>query len=311
MAIASVVFSLNGQDTVLTLSDGVYSGTVTAPSKSSGSNNNGQGPDIGAAAQGKGFYPGKVTITDDAGNVTTIDTTDGTWGNVLKLKVLEKTLPTALITYPSASAVISNAKPTITFSLSDSGSGVDPSAVFIKIDDGNFVAVTGVTVDGVSASGSYTPATALSEGSHTVQLYCKDFDGNQSTTVSSTFTVDINPPTLSITSPADGIKVNTPRITVAGVTSDSISSSVDVTIKVGGTSYTPEVQADGSFSQEVELAEGPNAIEITATDASGLSTTITRNVTLDTKAPVPTKITLTPNPVDGGATYVISVTVSD
>lgn len=39
--------------------------------------------------------------------------------------------------------------------------------------------------------------------------------------------------------------------------------------------------------------------------------TVTRKVTLDTGAPVFEKVTLTPNPVDCGKTFVISVKVTD
>lgn len=42
-----------------------------------------------------------------------------------------------------------------------------------------------------------------------------------------------------------------------------------------------------------------------------LATTVTRKVTLDTGAPVFEKVTLTPNPVDCGKTFVISVKVTD
>ena len=40
-------------------------------------------------------------------------------------------------------------------------------------------------------------------------------------------------------------------------------------------------------------------------------TTVTRKVTLDTGAPVFKGITLTPNPVDCGKTFIISVKVTD
>ena len=48
-----------------------------------------------------------------------------------------------------------------------------------------------------------------------------------------------------------------------------------------------------------------------ATDSAGKSTTVTRTVKLDTKAPVIKSVTLTPNPVDTEKTVVISVEVTD
>jgi ABC-type sugar transport system substrate-binding protein len=60
----------------------------------------------------------------------------------------------------------------------------------------------------------------------------------------------------------------------------------------------------------VTLVEGANTIVVTSTDALGKKTSVTRTVTLDTKIPVFTSVNVTPNPVDAGATYVISVKVS-
>ena len=64
------------------------------------------------------------------------------------------------------------------------------------------------------------------------------------------------------------------------------------------------VGAGGAFSKAVTLAEGANTIVITATDAAGKVSTVTRNVTLDTSVPA-----ITPNPVDAGATMAIAVEI--
>lgn len=314
MTITSVTFQLNGQTTTLTLGEGgVYSATVTAPTESSGSNNSGQGPGVGTNAKNLGYYPGVVKVTDDAGNVTTVDTTDATWGNVLKLKVLEKTKPTAAIQSPGSGAYITNSKPTIKFTITDAGSGVNPAKCYIKIDSGDATALatSAVSVSGNVATCTYTPATALSEGAHTVQVYGYDYDGNQSDTVSTTFTVDTVPPTLNVTAPADGLKTNVATVSVTGTTNDTTSSPVTIKITCGGKTYSPTVGAGGVFSQVVDLSAGSNTITITATDSAGKTSTVTRTVTLDTDAPVITKIELTPNPVDGGKTYVIKVTATD
>lgn len=314
MTVSSVTFTLNGSTTTLTKgSDGTYTATITAPTATSGSNNGGSGPGVGSAASGLGYYPGVVKVTDTAGNSTTVDTSDGTWGDVLKLKVLEKTKPTVSITSPGSGAYITSSQPTITFKAVDSGSGINPAKCYIKLDDGTATALpsSSVSVSGTTATCTYTPTAALAEGQHTVTVYAFDYDGNQSASESSTFTVDTIPPVLNVTSPSGDITTNQTRITVAGTTNDATSSPVTLTITCGGTSYTPTVASDGSFSQVVSLSEGTNTITITATDASGLTTPVTRTVTVDTTAPTITSITLTPNPVDGGATYVLKVVVTD
>ena len=313
MAISSIVLSVNGQDYNLTQvgSTNEYTASILGPTATSGSNHGGVGPGVGANAT-NGYYPCTVTITDTAGNVTTVDVTDSTWGDVLKLAVIEKTLPTCNITYPSSNAYISTAQPTIAWTVYDAGSGVNPSAVYIQIDSGTAIAVT-PTFDQAGTTGSctYTPATALAEGQHTVTVYCTDYDGNTSTSVSTTFTVDTLPPTLNISAPSDNILINVASVNVVGITNDDGSSPVVVTISCGGTDYTPTIGQDGSFSQAVALAEGSNTITIVAEDQSGKTTTISRTVNVDTIAPTVIEITMTPNPIDGGATFAVSVKATD
>lgn len=72
------------------------------------------------------------------------------------------------------------------------------------------------------------------------------------------------------------------------------------------------VQNNGSFSKAVTLISqmSPNVIVVTATDGAGKTSSVTRNVYCNTIAPVISNVTIEPNPVDAGATYVITVTVS-
>ena len=313
MAISSIILSLNGQNYTLTqvANTNEWTASILGPSDTSGSNNNGNGPGVGANAT-NGYYPATITVTDEAGNQTVVDVSDTTWGNVLKLKVLEKTKPTANITYPSTNAYISNNKPTIQFTVSDAGSGINPNAVYVKIDDGTAVAVTPqFNAAGTVGTCSYTPASPLAEGDHSVTVYATDYDGNRSVDVSTPFTVDTLPPTLNISAPANNILINTATVNVVGTTNDSGSSPVTVTITVGSTTYTPTIGSGGAFSQSVALAEGSNTITIVAEDQSGKVTTITRTVRVDTVAPSIVEITLTPNPIDGGATFAISVRATD
>lgn len=312
MAISSVKVTINGSEYTLSYnaSSGKYEATLTAPSKSSGSHNAGQGVDIGIPAQGKGYYPVALTVTDDAGNVTSADSDDSTWGSQLRLSVEEVTAPIAAITYPSAGARITSSKPTFQFTITDEGSGVNPSACYIKVDGGSAIAVTPAISGGV-ASCSYTPTTAMSEGTHSIEVYGSDYDGNTATHVSASFYIDTVAPTLNVTAPTDNLKTNNSQLTVIGTTNDSTSSPVSVSVMVGSTPYAPVVGQDGSFSQVVTLSEGSNTITITATDSAGLTTTVTRTVILDTAAPQIVSISIQPNPSDVGGSYTIAVEVTD
>lgn len=295
MAINTVKLTLNGQEYNLTLDaqTGKYKATVTAPSVTSWN------------AESDHKYHGVVVATDTAGNSTTATVSE--FPN-LGLRVLEKTAPTITVLYPTASAYITTATPVIKWQVKDAGSGIDTSSIQLKIDSGS--AITSGIVKTAITGGyecEYTPSSALGEGSHTIVFDVDDNDGNSATSTSVTFTVDTVPPVLNVTAPVDGSITNDETCVVSGTTNDATSSPVVLT--VNGEEVT--VGSDGSFSTEITLEEGENTITVIATDTAGKSTTVTRTVTLDTAAPVITAITLTPNPVDCGATYIIEVTVSD
>lgn len=297
MAIKTVQAIINGVTTILTYNStsGKYEATITAPSKSSYN-------------QSGGYYPVTVKATDIAGNTTTKDATDATLGSSLRLVVKEKVAPVIAVTYPTANALITNNKPVIKWKVTDDDSGVNSGTIGIIIDGGSKI-TSGITKTAITGGYEcqYTPSTALSDGSHTIKFDASDNDGNAATQKSVTFKIDTVPPTLVINNPTDGLVTNQPNLTVSGTTNDATSSPV--TVKINDAAVT--VGSDGSFSKEIQLSEGSNTITIVATDSAGKSTTVTRTVTLDTHAPTITAISLTPNPVDGGKTFVIAVTVSD
>ncbi len=157
---------------------------------------------------------------------------------------------------------------------------------------------------------TYTPQTTLSDGVHTVTINVQDFDGNAATQASRTFTVDTVPPTLNITNPQDDFITNSPTMVVQGTTNDATSSPVTITIKLNGQDQGPVTVTDGVFSKHINLAEGENTIIVTDKDAAGKETT--KNITgiLDTSVPEILNVSIEPNPVDAGATMIISVEVS-
>ena len=303
MAVKTVQTIINGQTYSLTLnsSTGKYEATVTAPAKSSYN-------------QSGHYYGVTVRATDVAGNTTTKDATDSTLGSSLRLTVKEKVAPVIAIVSPTSGSFSTNNKPTITWKVTDADSGVNPATIGITLDSGS--KVTGDTITKTAISGgyqcTYTPTTALSDGSHTIKLDASDYDGNAAATNTTTFKVDTVPPTLTVSSPTDKLVTNKSACTVKGTTNNATSSPVKVTIKLNsGTAEAVTVATDGTFSKDLTLANGTNTITVVATDSAGKSTTVTRTVTLDTAAPVIKSVTLTPNPVDAGKTFVIAVEVTD
>ena len=301
MAVKAVQVVITGQTHTLTYNAKTkkYEATITAPSTSS-YNQNGH------------YYNVKVKATDEAGNSVTKDATDTTLGSSLQLKVKEKVAPVISITAPSSSAKLTNNKPVINWTVTDADSGVNPSTIKLIIDSQTITTGITKTQSGKNYTCSYTPTTALSDGTHTIKVSASDYDGNVATQKSVTFTVDTVPPELSVSAPVDNLVTNQSSLVVKGTTNDVTSSPVTLTIKLnGGTEQTVEVGSDGSFTKTLTLVTGENTIVITAKDGAGKTSTVTKKVVLDQTAPVIQSVTISPNPVNAGATYTISVEVTD
>lgn len=301
MAVKAVQVVINGQTHTLTYNAKTkkYEATITAPSTSS-YNQNGH------------YYNVKVKATDEAGNSVTKDATDTTLGSSLQLKVKEKVAPVISITAPSSSAKLTNNKPVINWTVTDADSGVNPSTIKLIIDSQTITTGITKTQSGKNYTCSYTPTTALLDGTHTIKVSASDYDGNVATQKSVTFTVDTVPPELSVSAPVDNLVTNQSSLVVKGTTNDVTSSPVTLTIKLnGGTEQTVEVGSDGSFTKTLTLVTGENTIVITAKDGAGKTSTVTKKVVLDQTAPVIQSVTISPNPVNAGATYTISVEVTD
>lgn len=301
MAVKTVQVVINGQTHTLTYNATTkkYEATITAPSTSS-YNQNGH------------YYNVQIKATDEAGNSVSKDASDTTLGSSLQLKVKEKVAPVISITSPSSSAKLTNNKPVIKWTVTDADSGVNPSTIKLIIDSQTITTGITKTQSGKNYTCSYTPTTALSDGTHTIKVSASDYDGNVVTQKSVTFTVDTVPPELSVSAPVDNLVTNQSSLVVKGTTNDVTSSPVTLTIKLnGGTEQTVEVGSDGSFTKTLTLVTGENTIVITAKDGAGKTSTVTKKVVLDQTAPVIQSVTISPNPVNAGATYTISVEVTD
>ena len=167
MAIKTVKAVLNGQTYTLTYNASAqkWTATMTAPGTTS-YNLSG------------GYYNVTVQATNDAGTVGTADasTLDG-----LKLVVKERVAPVITIVSPSSGAYVANSKQPVVFTITDeaNGSGVDLATLVVK-QDGTAVASSAIRSTAVTNGYqvTYTPASALTDGSHTVTIDCKDHDGN-------------------------------------------------------------------------------------------------------------------------------------
>ncbi|MBY0495127.1 MAG: hypothetical protein K2Y23_13030, partial [Cyanobacteria bacterium] len=142
---------------------------------------------------------------------------------------------------------------------------------------------TTVVVDGIPAAvdtGAFTvlgvPLTAAAQ--QTITVTATDAAGNQG---SATVTVHIDrvAPAVAITSPAVGVVLTGPQITVNGTVSDA--STVFVTVN-----DEPMTVSGTTFSGQVPLPDGAATLTAKAHDLAGNETTVTRALTIDSVAPV-------------------------
>ena len=299
MAIQTVRAQINGSWYNLTLnsSSGAYEATIQAPS-------------VTSYNQPGHYYNVTVDVTNTAGTQVT---EDGSTLPSLQLKVKETVAPVITITSPTNGARVTNNKQPVVFTITDeqNGSGINLSTLAVTLN-GSAVSGSEVVTQAITNGYqcTYTPASALSNGSNTVTVNVSDNDGNAATQKTVTFTVDTVAPSVNVTSPADDLLTKQPSLVVCGTTNDATSSPVTVTISLNGADQgTVNVGADGAFSKTVTLTEGSNTIVIKATDSAGNSTTVERTVGLDTSVTEIVSATITPNPVDAGETMLISVVI--
>ncbi len=209
-------------------------------------------------ATSDGTYTIPVSIYDNAGNHKDVNITF----------TVDTTPPTLSITSPANNSYTNQSSVTITWTGSDSLSGI--AYYNISRDGGSWENLSTTT------SKTYT----LSDGSHTVTVIAVDNAGN--TKVSSiTFTVDTTPPTLSITSPANNSYTNQPHIGVTWTGSDENLDYYNFSIDNGGW-----INAGTNTTLSVDFVyDGHHSISVLAVDKAGNTRKETLYITLDTTPP--------------------------
>lgn len=253
-------------------------------------------------------YPIELHAFDAAGNETIMYATDDTYGDQLNIRVLEKTKPTATIVSPTQGSVLGSATQDIKMELQDAGgSGLNMASVIFKINNVQVTQGVSWTDQGGKKVCTYH-ATNLSDGSNSVSLQVTDNDGNASDIATVSFVISTSAPTLNVTSPKDNLLTNSNKVTVAGTAAAGSDAVTLASVKVNGDSVPV---SQGAFSIELTLTEGENTITIVAEDSLGKTTTVTRHVTVDTKAPVISDVEAEATTVDANSTIHLTFKVVD
>jgi hypothetical protein len=196
------------------------------------------------------------------------------------------------------------AKPVIAVAAPVDNSFTTSSVVTLSgsVDKSATVKVAGVAAT-VEADNSWSAAVTLQAGENTVEIVATDLAGNSSS-AKRTITVDTSSPSLAVVSPAQDVAVKVPNVLISGTVSDTTATLVEYA--VNGTTVPVAANA-GVFSFNVDFAaEGKYPVVITATDAAGNKSTVTRNVIYDKTPPV-----FTLNKANGVAPEKLNGTVED
>ena len=121
-------------------------------------------------------------------------------------------------------------------------------------------------------NGEFKGDITLSTGENSITAIAIDAVGNKSRASKAVIvTYDATPPKLSVVSPAS-------NQTTADTTPIVVNGKTDPAAAILVNDRQIIVQPDGSFSTTVSLSAGDNQITVTATDAAGNQTKITRTV---------------------------------
>ena len=239
-----------------------------------------------------GLATASVTL---ANGVTTITVTAGDLaGNV--------TTDTRSVTFDSTVPGIAIAAP---------ADGVQTRTPVIELS-GTVAANTTVTVNGATAlmnGTSWSKRVNLVPGLNTVTVTATDLSGKVAT-LKRSVVYEAALPQLAITAPAEDGATAANGLTVSGTT----ETGVTVTATVNGKPL-PVTASGTGFSFALPLAvEGPYAVAVTASDASGAVSVVKRNVTGDRTPPlllITSPAVPAPSVISGAADRDATVTATD
>ncbi|HEY6000332.1 MAG TPA: right-handed parallel beta-helix repeat-containing protein, partial [bacterium] len=215
--------------------------------------------------------------------VTTVNTLDGERDQVTTVEAT----PVPDTVGPEITAFTADG-----IALADGALLTRPATLSVSATDGSGVARVEFLLDGAvrsvdwSGSPAYTylwDVTATSDGPHTLGAVAYDTLG-RSTTVTHPITVALAPPAApTITSPVSGVSTNNPTLAVSGTADRFATVAVSVN---GQPAFSVATGTGTSFSGNVTLADGANAIVATGENRAGIGpASATLAATLDRTLP--------------------------
>jgi hypothetical protein len=205
------------------------------------------------ASLADGGHSFEVTAFDRAGHSTSLSVR----------VVVDTTPPTASISSPAASAILTSNTLTITWTATDATSGIDHFE--LALDGGAALTLPGGTRAYVLAD--------VPDGPHLLRIRAVDAAGNAAA-VTVAVMVDTTPPLVSITGPTGESVVTSTVATVTWTASDAASGIDHITISVDG-GATSTLSATATSQILTDLANGAHTATVTVFDRAGHSSAST------------------------------------
>jgi hypothetical protein len=254
------------------------------------------------ASSGDGLYTLNLTVTDIAGKVS----------SVTRTIQVDSTPPEVTITVPA------NNESTADDTFSISGTSRDSGVGFDGTDDVEYKQSTDASWTKLSLGSASTyyawtgSLTLIGEGQKTLNLRSTDLLGNQSFK-NVTFFFDKTSPDLTETTVGSAsVKYSNAAISFSGEASDSwsLDDTHPLTVSIDGGAESDITVSSGSWNYSFATA-GTHSLVFTAKDKAGKTTSLTRNVVLDTVVPYISAVTDLGTAWNKTASFALSGTSGD
>ncbi|WP_337023665.1 MULTISPECIES: Ig-like domain-containing protein [unclassified Pantoea] len=237
------------------------------------------------AALSEGSHPLSVTVRDAAGNTSTAT------NFTVVVDTVAPATTSLVVTNDTNATVVPNGG--ATNDTTPTLSGVAEANGRVSIYDGTNLLGTAIA----SGTGAWTfTSTALTQGSHTLNVTVTDAAGNVSGTTSSVVVIDTTPPAAVASLAAANNNGSTPVAIAAGSSTNDNTPAISGTAEAGSVVKVYDggvllgsviAGSNGAWSlTSTTLADGSHTINVTATDAAGnISPNASITFTVDTAVP--------------------------
>ncbi|MFN3413944.1 MAG: Ig-like domain-containing protein, partial [Thermoanaerobaculum sp.] len=195
------------------------------------------------------------------------------------------------VTLVAPRACTGQALPLVEAEVNEVGSGLSLESVQLLVD-GHAVSVRWQWLEGRLKGELLNP---FAEGKHELVLRMADQEGNEAS-ASEAISVDLTPPEFLALNPPSGSYVPTHSLHLRGQLSEPAK------LFIGGQQVP--VADDGSFQALVALQEGPNQVELVASDCAAHGTRVLYQLVADTIPPAPVVLSLVGAQLQGNSATV-------